>query len=357
MRRGRRPAAAHHAARPVAAARPACSSPTFSTPSRRRTSGTRIVDLVGGNPLYAEQYVRLLLDGGFLVRAGDGLHLATDAELPLPETVQAVLAARLDTLPPEHKALLCDAAVIGETFWRGGVAALSGREAGAVDEAMAALAARDLVRPVVDAVDGGRAGVPLLARPGSRRGLRAAAAQGCGRASTRPPRCGSSGRPASARDEFAEILAHHYVTALDLARATGDEELADSLVAPTIGALARAGERALRLDVAAAERHFARALELAGPDTQREAEAPPALGEALLLAQPLSGGGRRLRGGHRGPQSVGRDPSRGGRDVLACQRAHPLGEPSVDLIARRPSTCWRTTVPRPSRPRCSGTTL
>ena len=63
--------------------------------------------------------------------------------------MQAVLAARLDTLPAEHKALLCDAAVIGETFWRGGVAALSGREASASTTAMAALAARDLVRPVV----------------------------------------------------------------------------------------------------------------------------------------------------------------------------------------------------------------
>ena len=67
-------------------------------------------------------------------------------ELPLPETVQAVLAARLDTLPAEHKALLCDAAVIGETFWRGGVAALSGRERATSTKAMAALAARQLVR-------------------------------------------------------------------------------------------------------------------------------------------------------------------------------------------------------------------
>ena len=107
--------------------------------------GSRIVDLVGGNPLYAEQYVRLLLDGGFLVRADGDRHLVTAADLPLPETVQAVIAARLDTLPPDHKAILCDAAVIGETFWRGGVAAVSGRDAGAVDKVMAALAVRDLV--------------------------------------------------------------------------------------------------------------------------------------------------------------------------------------------------------------------
>ena len=54
-------------------------------------------------------------------------------------------------------------------------------------------------------------------------------------------------------DEFADILAHHYVTALDLARAVGDEDLAASLVAPTVRCLTLAGERALRLDATSAE--------------------------------------------------------------------------------------------------------
>ena len=64
----------------------------------------RILGLVGGNPLYAEQYVRLLLDRGLVVRAPGGLGLEVAEELPLPATVQAVLTARLDTLPADQKA-------------------------------------------------------------------------------------------------------------------------------------------------------------------------------------------------------------------------------------------------------------
>ncbi len=68
--------------------------------------------------------------------------------MPLPDTVQAVIAARLDALPASHKAVLCDAAVLGETFWDGGVMALSDRDRDEVDDVLAALIERQLVRPV-----------------------------------------------------------------------------------------------------------------------------------------------------------------------------------------------------------------
>ena len=51
---------------------------------------------------------------GLLLRTSGVLRLRRVRSLPLPDTVQAVLAARLDTLPPEHKAVLSDAAVFGE---------------------------------------------------------------------------------------------------------------------------------------------------------------------------------------------------------------------------------------------------
>jgi hypothetical protein len=63
----------------------------------------------GGNPLYAEQYVRMLSERSHA------------EELPLPETVQGIIAARLDALSPEEKALLQDAAVLGKVFWLGAV--------------------------------------------------------------------------------------------------------------------------------------------------------------------------------------------------------------------------------------------
>src|SRR5215472_6982047 len=68
----------------------------------------------GGNPLYAEQYVQMLAEHG------------ADRELPLPDSIQGIVGARLDLLTPPEKRLLQDAAVIGKVFWPGAVAALDG---------------------------------------------------------------------------------------------------------------------------------------------------------------------------------------------------------------------------------------
>src|SRR5262249_18500135 len=61
-----------------------------------------LVERCGGNPLYAEQFVRMLGERG---------------EGALPETVQGIIAARLDALAAAEKALLQNAAVIGKVFW------------------------------------------------------------------------------------------------------------------------------------------------------------------------------------------------------------------------------------------------
>ena len=108
----------------------------------------RILDLVSGNPLFAEEYVRLLVDRGLSPEADSAPRSAGGIGMPLPDTVQAVIAARLDALPASHKAVLCDAAVLGETFWDGGVMALSDRDRDGVDDVLAALIERQLVRPV-----------------------------------------------------------------------------------------------------------------------------------------------------------------------------------------------------------------
>jgi predicted ATPase len=54
----------------------------------------------GGNPLYAEEYVQMLAERGFLRRVGGSWLLDRAGELPLPESVQGIIAARLDTLAP-----------------------------------------------------------------------------------------------------------------------------------------------------------------------------------------------------------------------------------------------------------------
>ena len=76
-----------------------------------------------GNPFFVEELVRTLIDQGVLERqqrrAGRRRELPDD--LVVPDTVQAVLAARIDLLDTTEKAALQAAAVIGRTFWSGPV--------------------------------------------------------------------------------------------------------------------------------------------------------------------------------------------------------------------------------------------
>src|SRR5206468_3343393 len=73
-----------------------------------------LLEQAGGNPLYAEEFVRMLRDSDLLDRHGA---LSGTAAVPVPESIHGLIAARLDTLPPERKALLQDAAVLGKVFW------------------------------------------------------------------------------------------------------------------------------------------------------------------------------------------------------------------------------------------------
>src|SRR2546423_1138072 len=106
-----------------------------------------ILDRADGNPLYAEQFARLLQDQQILTRAGAGWRLEPGAEIPVPPGVHGLIAARLDTLPAERKRLLHDAAVVGKVFWSGAVAEMGERDEAEVRAALHELARTDLVRP------------------------------------------------------------------------------------------------------------------------------------------------------------------------------------------------------------------
>jgi predicted ATPase/class 3 adenylate cyclase len=76
-----------------------------------------IVERSGGNPLFCEEFVRMLIETGYLEHADERWHATRPIEeLPLPESVQSVVAARLDGLPPLEKIALQRASVIGEHF-------------------------------------------------------------------------------------------------------------------------------------------------------------------------------------------------------------------------------------------------
>ena len=218
-----------------------------------------VLERAGGNPLYAEEFVRLLADRG-LEREGEAL-----AESELPESLQALIAARLDTLSPERKSLLQDAAVLGKVFWVGALAEIGGHDRGELELALHELARKELVRPArMSSMEGESeysfwhvlvrdVAYGQIPRAERARRHRSAAAW--------------IERQAGGRvEDLAEVLAHHYLQALELAEAAGDTEQAEELALPARRFLALAGERALGLDTAQAEARLARALELTPAD-------------------------------------------------------------------------------------------
>jgi class 3 adenylate cyclase/tetratricopeptide (TPR) repeat protein len=71
----------------------------------------------GGNPLFCEELLRMLIDDGTIIHQGDTWRsTAPTAEIRIPESVHAVLGARLDSLPPSEKLALQTASVLGEQF-------------------------------------------------------------------------------------------------------------------------------------------------------------------------------------------------------------------------------------------------
>jgi class 3 adenylate cyclase/tetratricopeptide (TPR) repeat protein len=116
----------------------------------------QIVTRAEGNPFFLEEIIRQLIDSGIVSHEGGRWRAAEGAgAVVIPDTVQGVLAARIDLLDPPHKRVLQAAAVVGRTFWPGPVARLLNGEAGAMDGALAELEDRDLVRSrVASAVAG-----------------------------------------------------------------------------------------------------------------------------------------------------------------------------------------------------------
>ena len=209
-----------------------------------------VLERAGGNPLYAEEFVRLLADRP----------LVSD-QTALPESVQALIAARLDTLRAGHKSLLHDAAVVGQVFWAGALAAIGDRDQAEIELELHDLVLKELVRPArSSSMEGEReysfwhllvrdVAYSQIPRAERARRHRAAASWIARKGGERV-------------EDLAEVLAYHYLQALELAEAAGDLEQAAQLVSPARRFLALAGERALGLDTAQAEARLARALEL-----------------------------------------------------------------------------------------------
>ena len=212
----------------------------------------QLLEQAGGNPLYAEEFVRLLADRGGL---GD--------EGAVPESVQSLIAARLDTLDADRKSLLQDASVLGKVFWAGALATMGDRDPAEVEQALHELARKELVRPArAAAIEGEReyAFWHVLVRDVCYGQIPRAA-----RAARHEAAAAWLEEKAGERvEDLADVLAHHYESALELTRAAGGDT--EQLQAQAVRYLAMAGARTLSLDVDRAERMLSRALELSPRD-------------------------------------------------------------------------------------------
>ena len=232
-----------------------------------------VVRRCDGNPFYAEQSVRLLSD--------------TALDAPLPDSVQAVIAARLDALPSDQKALLADAAVVGSVFWDGAVVAMEAREPAELEAALSGLLERRLIRRVRESsMEGERefAFVHALARDVAYAQLTRTSRAARHVAAAAWLESKALGRV----EDLADVLAYHYATALELARAAAQTEQAAELEQRALRFLSLAGDRALGLDTTAALGAFERALALAPPGHPERPELLGRVGEADFQAGRLA---------------------------------------------------------------------
>ena len=228
----------------------------------------RIRERAAGIPLYAVETVRMLLDRGLVVEEG-GRFRATGSldALEVPESLHALIAARLDSLDPTERQLLQDAAVLGKSFTAHAITAISGVEPAEVARVLSSLANKDIlaiqsdprspergqyvfVQDLVRSVAYG-----TLARRD--RKLRHVAAATYLESSW------------SEEEEVAEVVASHLVEAH---AADPDADDAGEIRDRARAALVRAGDHAVALAAAdSAQSYFERALTLGG-DEQSQAD-------------------------------------------------------------------------------------
>jgi class 3 adenylate cyclase/tetratricopeptide (TPR) repeat protein len=262
------------ALRPLKAAETLELAHTLLPASTTSSAADLLAERCGGNPLYAEEYARLFLERTISV------------EMEMPDTLQALIAARIDTLPGDRKALLQDAAVIGKTFWVGAVTAIGKREKVEVEHAVHELARKELIRPVRSS------GIPgdeeysfwhdivheVVYRgiPRARRGhLHGEAARWIQQAAGE--RIG----------DRAELIAYHYRTALDLGPSTEGQET-DEVRRGAVRHLAIAATRAMQMDAGHAERLARQGLDLAAAGDPEQARLLCVLGTATLRTGDLA---------------------------------------------------------------------
>jgi class 3 adenylate cyclase/tetratricopeptide (TPR) repeat protein len=234
---------------------------------------TRITEAAEGNPLYVEQMLAMLTENG-----------SASHDLTIPPTIHALLAARLDRLEPEDRAVIERAAVIGKEFWRSAIAELTPEEERrSSGPRLMTLARKEFIEPSVSIFpdeDGFRFR-HILIRDAAYLGIAKET-----RAELHERFAGWLDRTAGQRaSELDEIVGYHLEQAHGYRTELGPLSPSSTELAIRAGErLAAAGRRAIlaRGDVSAAATLIARALELLPEDHPDRPELLTELGRAFM---------------------------------------------------------------------------
>ncbi len=201
----------------------------------------QVLQRAEGVPLYAVETIRMLVDRGQLVERDGVLSVTgTLAALEIPDTLHALIASRLDGVPPEQRSLLQNAAVLGQSFSIPALAVVSGLEPASLAGPL-----RDLVRKELLALDTDPRS-PERGQYGFVQGLIREVAYGTlAKPERRAKHVAAAGFFEGLDDEeLVGAVATHYAEAQ---RATAEGEERDLLAARACEWLTRAGRRALAL--------------------------------------------------------------------------------------------------------------
>jgi class 3 adenylate cyclase/tetratricopeptide (TPR) repeat protein len=238
-----------------------------------------------GVPLYAVETVRMLLDRGALVQEGSVYRPVGAIEaLEVPETLHALIAARLDGLSHEERRLLQDGSVLGKTFTRASLAALTGLSEAELDPLLHSLVRKEVLSLQSDPRS------PEHGQYGFLQDLvRHVAYETLSKRERRARHLAAAEHLASAlgEEEVTEVVASHLVEAY---RLDPDAEDATAIKERARFALVSAGERAGSLAAAAeAQRYFEQAAELTDQPPEQAALADRAGRMALRAGRLLEG--------------------------------------------------------------------
>jgi class 3 adenylate cyclase/tetratricopeptide (TPR) repeat protein len=224
-----------------------------------------------GVPLYAVETVRMLIDRGLLIQEGSSYQpVGVIGALDIPETLQALISARLDGLSIEERSLLQDAAVIGKTFSKESLVSLTRLPVETLQTLLASLVRKEVITMQSDPRSPERGQYGFLQDL-----VRAVAYETLPKRQRKDKHLAVAGYLANEwgdeEQEIIEVVASHCLRAYELAPEAED---APAVKARARQMLVRAGERAAALAASEeARRYFEQALELADdPDTDADLE-------------------------------------------------------------------------------------